>query len=144
MDSKEFSIFRRKLKRTQKQMAQLLGTSLKAIHSYEQGWRNVPAHVERQLFFLLSRERSHPDTRKPCWILKKCPSRQRKSCPAWEFQAGKLCWFVNGNICCGEPRVSWKDKMKVCRNCEVLKALLDTMVYREDASNDPAAAGQKS
>jgi hypothetical protein len=33
MDSKEFIYFRKKLNKTQKQMAQLLGTSLKAIHS---------------------------------------------------------------------------------------------------------------
>ena len=38
MDSKEFKKLREKLKKTQKQMAQLLGVSIKAIHSYEQGW----------------------------------------------------------------------------------------------------------
>ena len=45
MDSEEFKYFRKRLSRTQKQIAVLLGTSLKAIHSYEQGWRTVPAHV---------------------------------------------------------------------------------------------------
>ena len=55
VDKKEFSYFRKKMSKTQKQMAQLLGTSLKAVHSYEQGWRQIPTHVERQLFFLLSR-----------------------------------------------------------------------------------------
>ena len=47
MNSKEFIYFRKKLNKTQKQMAQLLGTSLKAIHSYEQGWRSVPPSAER-------------------------------------------------------------------------------------------------
>ena len=140
MDSNEFSVFRKRLNRTQKQMAQLLGTSLKAIHSYEQGWRNVPAHVERQLFFLLSRERGKSDPRKPCWILKKCPSKQKKRCPAWEFQAGKLCWFINGNICCGAPQVNWKDKMKICRNCEVLTTLLETITCSDSASADAVVA----
>ena len=51
MDSKEFCYIRKKLNKTQKQMAQLLGTSVKAVHSYEQGWRKVPAYVERQIFF---------------------------------------------------------------------------------------------
>ena len=55
MDNKEFAAFRKALKKTQKQIAELLGTSIKAVHSYEQGWRKVPAHVERQLFFLVSR-----------------------------------------------------------------------------------------
>ena len=50
MDSNEFKSFRKKLNKTQKQMSQLLGTSLKAIHSYEQGWRTIPPAVERQLF----------------------------------------------------------------------------------------------
>lgn len=51
MDRKEFCHIRQKLNKTQKQMAQLLGTSVKAVHSYEQGWRKVPAYVERQIFF---------------------------------------------------------------------------------------------
>ena len=55
MESKEFKMFRSRLERTQKEMAQLLGISIKAVHSYEQGWRKIPGHVERQIYFLLSR-----------------------------------------------------------------------------------------
>jgi DNA-binding XRE family transcriptional regulator len=55
MNRNEFKKYRKRLNKTQKQMAELLGTSLKAIHSYEQGWRTVPVHVERQIFFLVSR-----------------------------------------------------------------------------------------
>ena len=55
MDSAEFKHFRKKLKKTQRQMAQLLGTSIKAVHSYEQDWRSIPPHVERQMFFLISK-----------------------------------------------------------------------------------------
>jgi DNA-binding transcriptional regulator YiaG len=53
MDSREFLGFRKKLNKTQQQMARLLGTSIKAVHSYEQGWRNIPAHIERQMLFLI-------------------------------------------------------------------------------------------
>ena len=74
MNSREFTYFRKKLNKTQKQMAQLLGTSLKAIHSYEQGWRSVPASVERQMFFLVSRIAENRIGRKPCWAIKKCSS----------------------------------------------------------------------
>ena len=49
MESSEFKEFRAKLGKTQAQMAQLLGVSLKAVHSYEQGWRSVPTAVERQM-----------------------------------------------------------------------------------------------
>ena len=68
MDSIEFSYLRKRLNKTQKQMALLLGTSLKAIHSYEQGWRSVPPSAERQMFFFVSRKE---ENRKPCWSIKK-------------------------------------------------------------------------
>jgi len=124
MDNKEFKNFRTKLNKTQQQMAQLLGVSIKAVHSYEQGWRNIPANVERQMFFLLSRMDGNPKNRKPCWVIKKCPTETMKQCPAWEFNAGELCWLVNGNICCGDVCKDWKEKMKCCRSCEVLKSFL--------------------
>jgi len=36
----------------QNQMTQLLGTYLKTIQSFEQVWRNIPVHIERQILFL--------------------------------------------------------------------------------------------
>ena len=104
-------------------MSQLLGTSLKAIHSYEQGWRTIPPAVERQLFFMVSRISSSPNGKKPCWRIKKCPTEQKKQCPAWEFKSGNLCWFINGTICEGSTHKNWEDKMKVCRSCEVFTSI---------------------
>ncbi len=124
MDSKEFKKLRKKLKKTQQQMAQLLGLSLKAVQSYEQGWRNIPTHVERHMFFLLSKMEGKQKGQKPCWIIKKCPPKIKKQCPAWEFKTGKLCWFISGTICEGIVHDSWKEKMKICRSCEVFKSFL--------------------
>ena len=124
MDSEKFLLARKKLGKTQKQLAELLGTSLKAVHSYEQGWRSVPAHVERQLFFLVSTKRGNQKGRKSCWVIKKCPPDRKKECPAWEFQAGRLCWFINGTICEGVVQKDWHEKMKICRTCEVLASML--------------------
>ncbi len=124
MDSKEFAHFRKKFNKTQKEMAQLLGTSIKAIHSYEQGWRAIPTHVERQMFFLLSRAGENKERKKSCWTLKKCPAELKKKCPAWEFRLGTLCWFINGTICDGKVYRNWQEKMKVCRSCEIFKSLL--------------------
>jgi len=104
-------------------MSQLLGTSLKAIHSYEQGWRTIPPAVERQLFFMVSRISSGPKANKPCWRIKKCPTEQKKQCPAWEFKSGNLCWFINGTICNGGVHKNWKEKMNVCRSCEVFNSI---------------------
>ncbi len=124
MDSHEFTVFRKSLGKTQKQLAQLLGTSVKAVHSYEQNWRSVPAHVERQMFFLVTRKRGRQKDLKPCWKVVGCPWERRRQCPAWEFQAGTLCWFINGTICNGYVHTNWQEKMTVCRNCQMLLSLL--------------------
>lgn len=132
MDNNEFLQVRKKLAKTQKQLSELLGVSIKAVHSYEQGWRKIPAHVERHIFFLLSRLRAESINPKPCWVIKKCPPQRKKKCPAWEFQAGKLCWFINGTICECQAQKSWKDKMTVCRQCEVLASLIDDTKIEEN------------
>jgi DNA-binding XRE family transcriptional regulator len=119
MDSKEFKNLRLMLNKTQNELALLLGTSLKAIRSYEQGWRNIPTHAERQLYLLISRKRALENKPKPCWIIKKCPTDRKKQCPAWEFRAGDLCWFINGTICEGIVHRDWKKKMEICKSCEV-------------------------
>ena len=124
LDSKEFSKFRKQLKKTQREMAQLLGTSLKAVHSYEQGWRSVPTHVERQVYFLVTRVNGKNSESLPCWSALKCPLNQREHCPAWEYNAGDLCWFINGTICEGQVYKTWGEKMKNCRSCKVLAAQL--------------------
>lgn len=121
MGPKAFSAFRKKLKKTQKEMAQLLGTSIKAIHSYEQGWRSIPVHVERQIYFLISRKMSGDRDLRPCWEILDCPAEKRERCPAWEFSSGDLCWFINGTICDGTVHPSWRDKMKSCLTCGVFK-----------------------
>jgi hypothetical protein len=124
MDSKEFRYFRKRLGKTQRQMAQLLGVSLKAVHSYEQGWRSIPSYVERQVFFLVSRLQENIKDTNPCWVVKNCPSEKKKLCPAWEFNAGDLCWFISGTICDGTVQKTWGEKMKFCRSCDILKSLL--------------------
>ncbi len=105
-------------------MARLLGVSLKAVQSFEQGWRNIPVHVERHVLFLLAMKKSPPENAKPCWVMQKCPQKTRHNCPAWEFQAGHLCWFINGTICDGEVQESWREKMRICRQCAVFQAKL--------------------
>jgi len=118
-----FSKFRKKLKKTQKQMAQLLGTSIKAIHSYEQGWRTIPTHVERQLYFLLTRKLKGGKGAVACWEERDCPQEQREQCPAWEFSTGDLCWFINGTICDGTVHGSWKEKMELCQTCSIFQSI---------------------
>jgi hypothetical protein len=120
MDSKEFRSFRQKLQKTQKQLSQLLGSSLKSVQSFEQGWRKVPVPIERQMLFLLAMKKRVVKDLKPCWDIRNCSPSIREACPAWEFNVGDLCWFISGTICRGRPQDSWSKKMKICRRCEVL------------------------
>ncbi len=123
MTREKFSLARKKLGKTQKALAKLLGVSLKAVQSYEQGWRTVPVHVERQIYFLVvNKRKQEPTKRKDCWNHKKCTSK--KDCPAWEFQAGHLCWFLNGTQCECTAEKDLKTKMEICRSCDVLSSLL--------------------
>ncbi len=124
MEKEEFSEIRRHMGKTQFQLAQLLGTSLKAIQSFEQGWRNIPVHVERQLLFLLTLRKSSRKKERSCWVIQKCPMETRENCPVWEFQVGHLCWFINGTICRGRAQENWQKKMKICRQCKVFRAML--------------------
>jgi DNA-binding XRE family transcriptional regulator len=121
---KEFSTARRYLGKTQRQMAQLLGVSFKAIQSFEQGWRNIPVHIERQVLFLLALKKFPREKNRPCWVIQECPMEVKRNCPAWEFQVGHLCWFTNGTICQGQVQGSWQKKMKICRQCKVFGTML--------------------
>ena len=128
MESIKFKDIRARLNKTQKEMAQLLGISIKAIHSYEQGWRKIPHHVERQLLFLLSRTiMNNGKSSDNCWDIQNCPDQQLQKCPAWEFNAGDLCWFINGTKCSGEAHNSWEDKMEECETCKVFKRFFETL-----------------
>jgi DNA-binding XRE family transcriptional regulator len=122
LDRAEFTKIRIHLGKTQRQMAQLLGTSIKAVQSFEQGWRNIPVHIERQVLFLLAKKASANGNAKACWKIRKCSSEKKDACPAFEFQVGDLCWFINGTVCHGKVFDSWPEKMEACRSCPVFQS----------------------
>lgn len=122
MDEIDFVEIRHYLSKTQAQLAKILGVSPKAVQSFEQGWRRVPSHIERQLLFLLYLE-GHPTAAAgPCWDRRSCPPEVREKCLAWEVRAGQICWFVNGTVCEGKDQQSWEKKMQLCRECEVFQS----------------------
>jgi DNA-binding XRE family transcriptional regulator len=75
MKKSEFSIIRRHLEKTQSQMGQLLGVSSKAVQSFEQGWRKIPAHMERQALFLLPLKREPAAESSPVGTLGIAPTK---------------------------------------------------------------------
>jgi DNA-binding XRE family transcriptional regulator len=125
MNNSELQYFRQKLQKTQKQMSQLLGISLKAVQSYEQGWRNIPAQVERQILLFLALKIEAVGKPVSCWEIRRCAPETRAACPAWEFNSGHLCWFINGTLCHGKPQASWNQKMVLCKKCKVFNAFIN-------------------
>ncbi|HTY63103.1 MAG TPA: transcriptional regulator [Acidobacteriota bacterium] len=123
MEPKAFAEIRQNLEKTQKQLAQILGVSSKAVQSFEQGWRSVPVHIERQVLLLFALKNRAIQKGKSCWVIQDCPAEKRQNCPAWQFHAGQLCWFINGTFCEGRARSTWKSKMNTCRKCEVYRSL---------------------
>lgn len=109
-------------------MAQLLGVSTRAVQSFEQGWREVPGHIERHFLFLVALSSRRKRGGAPCWDVRRCSKEQRSRCPAWDLDAGDLCWFINGTVCRGKPQKTWELKMKFCRRCEVFAAMLSEPV----------------
>lgn len=128
METQEFKAIRKYLQKTQEQMARLLGVSVKAIRSYEQGWRSIPVYAERQLLFLAAKKAEILQPVKPCWTINKCKEKQKEQCPAWEFHAGKLCWFINGTICSGVIHKDWREKLEICKRCKAFPASLKKLL----------------
>jgi len=128
MNSSEFSTVRRALGKTQSELARLLCVSLKAVQSFEQGWRNVPVSTERQLLFLLALKMSAEGDARRCWEIKNCLVERKENCPAWEFKAGNFCWFINGTLCHGKTQESWEHKIQLCRQCEVFRSIFPSII----------------
>jgi DNA-binding transcriptional regulator YiaG len=100
MSGDEFAHLRASLGKSQRELAELLGLSQKAVESYEQGWRRVPAHVERVLYFLLFKlNEDEIEAEDPCWQSQACPDEQRSKCIAYVAKAGSYCWFFTGKLC---------------------------------------------
>ena len=60
--------------------------------------RKSPSRIELYCKYL---ERMEERVKKQCWAIKRCSVESKQNCPAWEFQIGHLCWFINGTICRG-------------------------------------------
>ncbi len=133
IESKEFSLSRRYLGKTQGELARLLCVSTKAVQSFEGGQRKVPVYAERQLLVLLSLKKADGNG-KTCWEINNCPSDWRDNCPAWEFKAGHHCWFLNGTFCQGRCQDRWGNKIKICRQCKVFVSMIPTLIGNRETA----------
>jgi transcriptional regulator with XRE-family HTH domain len=128
MSGAEFARLRASLGKSQRELAELLGLSLKAVESYEQGWRNVPAHVERLLYFLLFKlNEEEIESEDPCWKAKGCSDETRSKCVAYVAKEGRFCWFFTGRLCARVGNAAAKSGEaddRGCYTCEVFSRML--------------------
>jgi hypothetical protein len=126
MDRETFTRIRSRLGKHRREISAVLGVSPKAVESYEQGWRRVPANVERILYFLLFKlEEEKLADYEPCWETRSCTEASRNGCMAWEAHEGRFCWFFTGRLC-GAAKAAGKRRYP-CHSCAVFLGQLERL-----------------
>lgn len=110
---------RKKVGMTQSALSKALGVSIRAIQSYEQGWRDVPTHIMVQLLVLAAAYYPKSD-RKACWEIMGCTQDSMEKCPCCRTD-GKLCWLVTGRQ--SAPCNNAND-ISACLKCPVVQEIL--------------------
>lgn len=122
MASENVKLIRKKMGLTQAAVAQALGVSIRAIQSYEQGWREVPTHIMVQLLVLAAAHHTGASERAACWDVTRCPPERQAVCPCRRTD-GRLCWLVSGRVCAA-PTSSGPNDIERCMECAVIKQIL--------------------
>jgi transcriptional regulator with XRE-family HTH domain len=124
MDAATFGKIRAKLGRSQRELADILGLSQKAVESYEQGWRKVPSNIERILWFLYFKLNEESLAKEPpCWEEKSCPDEKSAKCVAKLAGEGRFCWFFTGRLC----STAEEGRGDSCYTCSVFSRLVGTL-----------------
>ena len=121
----DLKAIRRELGLSQAQFARLVGFSIRAIQSCEQGWRKPGASLERSALLLLMASRNEAGlSNLRCWEVMDCPPERRQECITYRSRQGHLCWFLNGTLCTNEKLQDWETKRPVCLNCTLFQMLM--------------------
>jgi len=121
-DKETVKLIRRKIGMTQAEIAHALGVSIRAIQSYEQGWRDTPTHIMVQLLVLVAAYRASTTKRPACWDVRGCSTEGQKKCPCHHTD-GRLCWLVSGRVYAGKSQDICHD-LSACMDCSVIQQLL--------------------
>ena len=125
---------RERLGLSQAEFASLLGFSLRAVQSCEQGWRKPSASLQKMGLLLLMADRHGTHFSEICcWKLKNCAPEVRDKCVAYRSRQGHLCWFLTGTLCGGQPLHTWLEKETLCCACPVFRRLIGEDEPRETA-----------
>ncbi len=111
---------RKKVGMTQAALSKALGVSIRAVQSYEQGWRDVPTHIMVQLLILAAAYHTKKDRRK-CWETMNCSHEAMERCPCYRTD-GMLCWLVTGRQ--SAPCRDGANDISACLKCPVVREIL--------------------
>ncbi|MBM4032042.1 MAG: helix-turn-helix transcriptional regulator [Planctomycetes bacterium] len=111
---------RRHLGKSQSELAAMLGVSVRAVQSYEQGWRHPPATVQKlaALMCHLAWRKDHGPV-KPCWEVRGCEPAVRDGCTVYQLSAGDLCWMFERRHLKGGQGAACADRD--CAKCPVTR-----------------------
>ena len=125
-DLGNLKVIRKELGKSQSELARLLSVSVRAVQSYEQGWRPTPSYVLKiamvQLF--IYKRKDHVKL-SPCWKIRNCGPELTSTCEAYQNEVGDLCWLVTGTNCNGKVLDTWDDKFALCKECDVMRLWLE-------------------
>ncbi len=118
---------REALGKSQQDLAGLLGVSVRAVQSYEQGWRHTPLDVQKLALLLLYLQRQNgTPPRPPCWVTRGCDPTARAACSAREFGGGQLCWlFSSATQRCKVTSDGLDHSLSTCVSCPVMGGWLN-------------------
>jgi DNA-binding transcriptional regulator YiaG len=115
---------RRLLDVTQTELAAALDISAKAVQSYEQGWRDTPLRIVKQMLTLVAMNRTDKEQAKPCWIVRSCDPEHVETCPANKITHGHYCWSVASKSC-AKAQGDADPSVLGCLDCDVVKQFID-------------------
>ncbi len=106
---------------SQSEMAKLLNISVRAVQSYEQGWRPLPAHVQcKAAMMLFLTWRKDQKRVVPCWELRGCSDDSKRECSAFRLNAGDFCWLLADACCRGQKLKNWEARVARCSKCDAM------------------------
>ena len=110
---------------SQAAFARLVGVSVRAVQSCEQGWRRPSTVLEKAaLLLLIAHRRGGQIPSLRCWEVMSCPPERRSQCITYRSGQGHLCWFLSGTLCTGPEACDWDQKRSICMHCDLFKLML--------------------
>jgi DNA-binding transcriptional regulator YiaG len=109
---------------SQAALARLVGVSVRAVQSCEQGWRRPGVLEKAALLLLMAHRRGGHIPSLRCWEVMSCPPERHTQCITYRSGQGHLCWFLSGTMCTGSEARDWDQKRGICMHCALFKLML--------------------